>query len=216
MTYTEFVKNYIEKQDYGEPIFTEDVADSLASAFGLEPKKASAAAAVAVKRLMDDHKLAGLRRYQKGIYFRTRATAFGEIMIRKGRIVDRKYILPDKGYETGAGLFYRMGLTTHIPSRRTLATNVARSGMRYDKALDVSICPAKTTVTAENKGYLRVLDVLYQMDSIPYDAEKPYGIVAEYIEKNGLRYDMLLSYADRYYNQKTVLRLAHVAGRKEI
>lgn len=216
MTYTQFVKDYIEKQDYGEPIFAEDVASSLATAFGLEQKKASAAVAVAIKRVMDDQKITGLRRYRKGIFFRTRNTAFGEIMIRKGKIIDRKYISPDKGYETGAGLFYRMGLTTHIPSRRMLATNAAHGGTRYDRDLDVAICPAKAYVTAENKGYLRVLDVLYQMDSIPYDAENPYGIVAEYIERSNLRYDMLLSYADRYYNQKTVLRLAHVAARKEI
>ena len=98
---------------------------------------------------------------------------------------------------------------------RYIATNVIKAGTRYDAKLDVSICPPKTTVTAENKSYLRVLDILYQMDSIPYDAEHPYDIISGYIDRNELKYDMLLSYADRFYNQKTVIRLGHVARIKE-
>ena len=215
MTYTDYVENYINQQEYGEPIYTEDIVDGFIKEFSMNDKKASVAISVAVKRMMDDGKAADLRRFQKGIFYRVRTSAFGETRIQKGKIIDRKYIEPDKGYETGAGLFYRMGLTTQVPAMRYIATNVIKAGTRYDAKLDVSICPPKTTVTAENKSYLRMLDILYQMDSIPYDAEHPYDIISGYIDRNELKYDMLLSYADRFYNQKTVIRLGHVARIKE-
>lgn len=215
MTYMDYVENHINQQEYGEPIYTEDIAEGFAKEFSLDGKKAAAAVSVAIKRLMDEGKANDLRRFQKGIFYRARTSAFGETQIRKGKIIDRKYIEPDKGYETGVGLFYRMGLTTQIPAMRYIATNTMKAGTRYDEKLDITLCPPKTTVTGENKSYLRVLDVLYQMDNIPYDAEHPYDIISGYIERNGLKYDVLLSYADRFYNQKTVIRLGHVARAKE-
>lgn len=215
MTYIEFVKEYIERQEYGDPIYTKDIAVSLAGRFGLEGRRAAAAVSVALKRLLDEDRIPGLRRYQKGIYYRTRQSAFGEIRIRKDKMIERKYLSPDQGYETGAGLFYRMGLTTQIPARRYIATNAVRAGIKNDDKLGVSVCPPKTKVTSENKGYLRVLDVLEQMDHIPYDAENPYDLISVYIDHSGLKYEKLLSYADRFYNQKTVLRIGHVARAKE-
>ena len=215
MTYMDYVDNYIREQGYGDPIYTEDISLRMALEFSMEDKKAAAATAVALKRLIDNGKLPELRKFQKGIYYRVRNSAFGETRVHKGKIIDRKYIEPDKGYETGAGLFYRMGLTTQIPAMRYIATNAVRAGVKYDEKLCVSVCAPKTEVTAENKGYLRVLDVLYQMDDIPYDAEHPYDIISDYIERSGLKYDVLLAYADRFYNHKTVIRLGHVARTKE-
>lgn len=211
MTYIEYVENYIDRQEYGDPIYTEDIAQKFMEEFELEEKKASAAVSVAIKRIMDDDKSKNLRRFQKGIYYRVRTSAFGETIIQKGKIIDRKYTEPDRGYETGSGLFYRMGLTTSVPNMRYIATNAARSGTRYDKELDITLCQPKTEITAENKDYLRTLDLLYQMDNIPYDAEHPYDIINAFINRCGLRYDVLLSYADKFYNKKTVLRLGHVA-----
>ena len=99
---------------------------------------------------------------------------------------------------------------------RYIATNVAHGCIKYDDELDITICPPKTMVTAENKEYLRILDVLNQMDKIPYDAENPYDIIGNYIEKQNLFYRKLIAYADRFYNQRTLIRLGHVAGRKII
>ena len=215
MTYEDFIVDYIDQRGCGEPIFTEDLTPLVADGFGIEEGKAQAAVSVAMKRILDNEKVPDLRRYQRGIFYRTRKTAYGEIRIKKRMLIDRKYIQPDKGYETGAGLFYRMGLTTHIPNMRFIATNAALAGTRYDKNLDITICQPKTEITADNKEYLRTLDVLCQMDSIPYDADHPYDIIGDFIDRSNLKYEKLLLYADKFYNQKTILRLGHVAGRKE-
>ena len=95
MTYTEYVQNYIKQQDQGVPIYTDDVAEAIAEKYGIDKKKASAAAAVAVKRIMDKGNLTDLRCYQKGIYYRTTVTPFGEMGISREKLIADKYLLPE-------------------------------------------------------------------------------------------------------------------------
>ena len=100
MTNTAFVQAYIKLKKQGEHIYTEEIAEALAEARGLGKKQAVAAVAVAVKRMIDGGKLPDLRCYQKGIYYRTVDTPFGEMGINKEKLIAEKYLLPDKGYET--------------------------------------------------------------------------------------------------------------------
>ena len=150
MTYTEYVQNYLEQQGQGTPIYTGELADAVAADYGIDKKKAAAATAVAVKRIMDKGKLPDLRCYQKGIYYRTVVTPFGEMGISREKLIANKYLLPDNGYETGLRLLHHMGLTTQMPTEHLLATNAAKDCVRYDSRLGVSICPPKAPVNAEN------------------------------------------------------------------
>ena len=216
MTYMECLQSYIQRQESGEPIYTEQLAEVVAADFGITKKNAAAATAVAIKRIMDGNKLPELRCYQKGIYYRTVATPFGEMGINKEKLIANKYLNPDKGYETGLRLLHHMGLTTQMPTERLLATNAAKDCVRYDERLDVSICPPKAPITADNKAYLQTLDALEWLDKAPVDVDAPYAVLAAHIHRNGLRYETLLYYADHYYNRKTIIQLAHTAGHKEI
>jgi len=218
MTYTEYVQNYIENQEQGTPIYTDDIAEAVVVDYGINKKKASAATAVAVKRIMDKGDISDLRCYQKGIYYRTVITPFGEMGISREKLFADKYLLPDNGYETGLRLLHHMGLTTQMPTEHLLATNAAKDCVRYDRKLGVSICPPKVTVNAENKMYLQTLDAIDLLDKAPVDVKDPYfilAILAEHIRRHGLQYEMLLYYVDRYYNRKTIFQLAHTAGCKE-
>ena len=215
MTYAEYVRKYLEQQGQGAPIYTDEIADAVAADYKIDKKKAAAATAVAIKRIMDKGELPDLRFYQKGVYYRTAVTPFGEIGINTEKLIANKYLLPDKGYETGLRLLHHMGLTTQMPTEHLLATNVAKDCVRYDSKLGVSICPPKAPVNAENKAYLQTLDALDLLDKAPVDAQNPYTILADHIQKNGLQYETLLYYADRFYNRKTIIRLAHTASRKE-
>ena len=214
MTYAEYVRNYLEQQGQGAPIYTDEIADAVAAEYEIDKKKASAATAVAIKRIMDKGELPDLRCYQKGIYYRIVITPFGEMGISREKMIAKKYLLPDNGYETGLRLLHHMGLTTQMPTEHLLATNVAKDCVRYDSKLGVSICPPKTPVNAENKAYLQTLDALVLLDKAPVDAQNPYTILAGHIRKNGLQYETLLYYADRLYNRKTIIRLAHTASQK--
>ena len=211
MTYTEYVEKYVEQQPIAAPLFTAEISKEIERHFQLPPAKAAAATSVAIKRIMDRKTIPSLRFYQKGIYYKTAVTPFGEMGIDKEQLIARKYLNPDKGYDTGAGLLYRLGLTTQIPNERLIATNAARECVRRDEKLNVSICPPKTPITADNKPYFQMLDALEQMDHAPVHANEPYQLLAEHIRHLNLQYRVLLSLADQYYPQRTVLQLAHTA-----
>ena len=212
MTYIEFVQGYIKDQPEGSPIYTDKIAGALADHYGLEKKKATAAAAVAVKRIMDGKIVPDLRFYQKGIYYRTAATSFGETGINKEQLIADKYLANDSGYETGLSLLHTLGLTTQMPNERIIATNASKDCLQHDDKLGVSISPPKTCINAENKVYLQLLDALDIMGNAPVDVDNPYRILAEHVCSSGLQYERLLYYADRFYNRRTIINLAHTAG----
>ena len=212
MTYMDFTCELIMQKPVGFPIYTKEIAEALAENFKLKEKSASAAAAVAVKRIMDARLVPDLRFYQRGIYYRTAETLFGERGIDKERLIADKYLHPDRGYETGPGLLHNLGLTTQMPRRREIATNAAGQCARVDKRLDVTVRPPKTEVRAGNKAYLQTLDALELLERAPIDAEDPYRIVARHIEEAGMEYGRLLALADRHYGKRVLEHLAHTAS----
>ena len=212
MTYMAYIRELITEIPVGAPIYTGKIAEKLADHFEMGAEAAAAATAVTVKRLLDGGTVPDLRCYQKGIYFRTVATPFGERGIDRERLIADKYLLPDKGYETGPAFLHRLGLTTQIPKERVIASNAAGECSRKDKKLNVTIRPPKVNVNADNKSYLQTLDALELLDKAPVDAERPYAIIANHIQKNDLRYENLLFFADRYYKKNTIIQLAHTAG----
>ena len=216
MTYTEFIFLRLKNYETGQPIYTSDIAAKLADAYGLNQKEAVAATAVVFKRMMDEKKISNLRFHQKGIYYFTVVTPFGEAGIDTERLIADKYLLPDIGYETGYTMLHRMGLTTQLPNQRCIATNKATDCTRTDYKLNVIIRPPKTTINEENKAYLQFLDVLDLMDKAPIDAIHPYKVLTNYIHQMKLKYELLLSLADKYYSKKTILQLAHTASEGDI
>lgn len=212
MTYMEYACQLIEQVPVGTPIYTKEVANKFQIQFDLSNKQASAAASVAFKRIMDSKILSDLRFYQKGIYYKTTVTPFGERGINKEQLIADKYLIPDRGYETGLTLLNRMGLVTQMPKEVIIATNIAKECVRTDKKLGVVIRPPRTEINGENKAYLQTLDALELLDKSPVDAEKPYCIIADFIKNKGLHYDKLLYFADRFYNRNTIIQLAHTAS----
>lgn len=211
-TYIDFTCDILKEVKVGVPIYTSQVADRLGTTYQLDSKEAAAATAVAIKRIMDGAIIPELRCYQKGIYYRTSVTPFGEVGINREQLIADKYLLPNIGYETGFTVMHRMGLTSQMPRQRILATNMAKDCARTDKKLGVTIRPPKVTVTAENKAYLQVLDVLEMLDKAPVDEERPYEIIAQHIRSQQLEYGTLLAFANSFYNKTTVLQLANTAS----
>ena len=212
MTYMDYTRLLLEQMPAGAPIYINRLANDLAEHFKLDEKQAAAATSVAVKRIMDGELVPDLRFYQKGIYYRTVITPFGEKGIDKGKLIADKYLLPDKGYETGLTLLHHLGLATQMPREHLIATNIAKECVRTDKKLGVTIKPPKVKIDADNKAYLQTLDALELLDKAPVDAEQPYQVMAKHIQKYGLHYGKLLFFADRYYNKNTIMQLAHTAS----
>ena len=213
MTYVDYACGLIRKSPVGAPLYTKRIAQNIATNFALNLSDAAAAAAVAIKRIMDNKIIPELRFYQKGIYFRTSVTPFGEVGIDKKQLIADKYLLPNKGYETGLYLLFNMGITTQMPNECVIATNAAKQCARKDKKLGVVIKPPKVEICAENKVYLQTLDALDCLSKAPVDAENPYRIIANYINENDLCYEKLLSLAYSYYGKNTIMQLAQTAAK---
>lgn len=211
-TYTNFVCDQIKNISEGIPIYTREIAKKMQDVYHLSEKEALAAASVAIKRVLDGKLVPNLRYFQKGIYYRTNITLFGETGINKEQLIADKYLLPNRGYESGLAILNKLGLTSQMPREREFVTNAAKDGTRKDKKLEVIIRPPKVKITIENKDYLQILDVLDLLEKAPVDESEPYRVIAEYIQKKELKYKNLLAIADRYYNQKTIIRLAHTAS----
>ena len=93
-TYVDFTCDILKKETVGTPVYTNRVAQQLGTAYQLDGKEASAATAVAFKRIMDGAILPELRCYQKGIYYRTSVTPFGEVGINKEQLIAASPQLP--------------------------------------------------------------------------------------------------------------------------
>lgn len=210
--YMDFLIEIIEKNNTGTPIYTSVLAEMLAKEYELPGKKAAAATAVAIGRILEKDRIEDLRFYQKGIYYRTKKTIFGEIGINKEQLIADKYLNGNCGYEGGLTMLQKIGLTTQMPKERVIITNKAGEYARKDQKLGITIKPPRTKISAENKDYLRILDVLDVMKTAPVDADNPYEIIAKIIAEKKLEFKVLLALADQFYNQATVLELAHTAG----
>lgn len=91
-TYTDFVIQEIKKIPNGEPIYIDEIANTLVDFYGIEKKKASAATSVAMKRIIDGNKIKGLRIFKKGVYYVANETPFGETGIDKEKLIFNKYL----------------------------------------------------------------------------------------------------------------------------
>lgn len=211
MTYIDFLEKRIHSYDFSVPIYTSALAQVMALEFHLSLKDSAAAVSVAIKRLIDSKKITELRFFQNGIYYLAKKTPFGELGINKDILIKDKYLSGDNGYETGLALLHHLGLTTQIPARRVFATNKALNCIRFDKALGIYTCPPKAKITAENKYYLQVLDAIDTLHKAPVDANRPYHLIATYIQKYNLDYCELLSIASKHYSKSTIITLAKIA-----
>ena len=211
-TYISFVQELILKKEIRKPIYVRELRKIVSFEYNLPIEKATAAVSVALKRIMDSNMIPELKFYQKGIYYRTVSTPFGNVGIDKEQLIQDKYLYDDNGYESGFDFLYKLGLSTQIPNKRVLITNKAGDCARIDKKLNVVVRPPKIEINKENKQYLKVLDVLDIFENAPIDVEEPYGVIRSYISQLGLEYSKLLAMANNYYNKNTILQLGKVAG----
>lgn len=211
--YIDFLITVIKTYQIADPILMKDLSEQMARAYPLAPDKAKAAAAVALKRIMERKAIPNLRQYQKGIYYLIEETVFGETDINREKLLALKYMLPDDGYETGMLMLHKIGLTTLMPNERQIATNKAINNTRRDDSLGVTLKKPRTRINAENKKYLQFLDILALYNIAPVDAEDPYKVLGNLVQKYDLKYDGLLRLANRYYNDKVILEVAEVADK---
>jgi hypothetical protein len=211
--YGQYIGDIIHRLPIGVPIYTENIAESLAKRFKIDLGKAKGLVNVNLKRIADDN---NLERYQKGIYYKAQKTPFGKTKLNPDYIARDMYICKNGrtiGYETGASFLNKIGLTTQIAKYKYYATNVFKqNGSRVDKKLNILIRKPIVMVTDENYRYLQILDVIENKDKVSIDALHPEKIIFNYIKDNNLDFEKLVAYASKYYRKETLLRVGEIVA----
>jgi len=136
-----------------------------------------------------------IRRAKKGIYYKPKQSAFGEVKPREEVLLSR-YLFDDNrqiGYITGIRLYNRLGLTTQVPN----SVHVASAEKQVKgKVGNLLIKPAKSyvKVTQGNIRFLEFLDVIKDLNQIP-----------DLTKKDG--FDYLKSEIIRFNNNKEIKKL---------
>jgi len=133
------------------------------------------------------------------------------------QVITKMFVKPTEdeivGYETGASLMHRLGLTTQMPKYKYIATHA--SNPRIIDDLKVVIRKPYLQVTHDNFIYLQVLDIIENKDGVVFDIPKPFEAINNIIEKHKLDYGKLLGIAT-HYAEKVILNLAKVAGNTRV
>jgi hypothetical protein len=204
LSYREILLQYINEQEPEQPIFTGQVTKYAAARLGLAEGDVKKAVNVNMARL---EKSGHIARVTKGVYCRKIKTAFGyytpdkEVLFCRQLIHDENGII---GYETGLSALNKIGLVSQMPNHRCIATN--HHTKRVPMEFQIEIRKPTTIVNDANYRYLQLLDVIRDMDHAPVDTTNPAAVVKGTARELKLNTDMLILFARKYYNQKTLLR----------
>jgi predicted transcriptional regulator of viral defense system len=207
LTYREIITNIVMGMPYGQAFRTDIIAETMAEEYAIPLQKAKPIINVTLKRLADK---GVIERFQKGVYYRVKQTAFGktrpsdefleaQLLTRRGNEII--------GYETGHSLMNRIGLTTLVPKKREIATNAYRKNI--NSRFIIARKPA-ITVNSNNFRYLQFLDVVRDLPEAHVDTENPRRLLHAFAEKNELDTVKTLAYARQHYPQKTLLNLVDI------
>lgn len=203
--YGEHISNAVENMPYECVIQTEDIAKKLAAEFELPYDKAKVLTNVKLKRMADKGEI---ERVQRGVYCHIKQTVFGkvtpsidEIVIKTLKIQDDKRI----GYESGASLLNRLGLSTLLPRDIEITTN--RYGAKLPEGCRIVTCKPAVAVTDENWKLLQFIDLVSELPNVHIDAENPEQLLRQYAKKQQLDTLMLIFTARKYYSPKVLIPL---------
>ncbi len=109
------------------------------------------------------------------------------------------------GYESGASLLNKLGLTTLIPRDIEITTN--RYGAKLPEDCHIKLRKPSAVVSDENWKYLQFIDMLAELPEAHTDAEKPERLLLQYAKRQQLDGLTLIFMVRKYYPQKIVLPL---------
>lgn len=126
------------------------------------PDGSELAAAKCLSRLVQKGQL---QRLEKGLYYKPKKTAFGNIRPTAGEILS-KVLAKSNGYITGTAAYNQLGLTTQNPGVIVIATKGYRP-TRTIGGISIRCRRSKITPTPDTIGLLEILDALRAIKKIP-------------------------------------------------
>lgn len=151
-------------------------------------------------------------RYQRGIYYKTVKTPFGDLGMNITELIKRTYMDKDGeiiGYESGPSYMNKIGLTTQMPAMLYIVTSKARYTEK-DKKNNICLMKPVIEVNQENYRYLQLLDMIENKLNVKIEANCQQ-ILRNQIKVHHLSFEKLLGYAKYYKNTKVLIGLSELA-----
>lgn len=200
--YGEHIAYIIRNMPYEAAIKTEDIAQRLAEMFALPYEQAKTLTNVKLKRMADKDEI---ERLQKGVYCQVKRTVFGKATPNIDEVIKKTLIEQSGtkiGFESGAFLLNKLGLTTLIPRDIEITTN--RYGAKLPEDCHIKLRKPSAVVTDDNWKYLQFIDMVIEFPNAHIDAEKPALLLARYAQRLRLDGLMLIFTARRHYPVKVL------------
>lgn len=190
------------KENYGinNPFLIEDIQNDFEYSY------------TTIKTMISEYiKKNELKRYDKGIYyFPKKSEILGESIPAYSKVLEHKFIENNSkifGYYTGIYLLNKIGLTTQVPLRREITTNIETNIKRKVCIGDREVFLRKplVKVTNENVKYLQFMDI-FRYAYLSEIEEHKEGVI-KYIKENKLNKEDLIKFTFKYYPDKAKAKL---------
>lgn len=213
MEIVNYIENYIEHKNIGEPIFTNECYNYVKMYI---PNLDKALFNLNLQRFEKRNK--NFIRYQKGIYYKAIETPFGLSNIDETKLIQEKYMINGKeiiGYESGPSYLNKIGLTTQMPDLTYIVTEKTRYSM-VEKKNKIYLVKPVTNINKENYRYLQFLDILDNKMKINIENEDYIKILRQYIKRFDLSFEKIIAYTKYYKNINIYKYLSEIASEVQI
>jgi len=203
--YGEHIAYIVRNLPYKTAIQTEDIAEQLAEKFTLSNGQTKSLTNVKLKRMADKGEIV---RLQKGLYCHVKQTVFGKGMPNIDQVFLQTLMVQNGtkiGYESGASLLNRLGLSTLIPRNIEITTN--RYKVKLPERCHIKLKKPTAVVTDGNWKYLQFIDMFERLSYMHMDAKNPEKLMLQYANRQQIDNLTLIFTARKYYTQKIVLPL---------
>ncbi|MDR0831646.1 MAG: hypothetical protein LBM99_01970 [Bacillales bacterium] len=196
---TTVIKETINKQEILKPIFNNELYFQTCQQLNTNINKKIFNAYL--NRIIKKHET--LRQYQKGIYYLTQQTIFGEAKLRTYEVIKKQYLFDNGkiiGYETGPAIMQQVGLTTQMANTTFIVSNKVNNS-RYEKNKRLYLIKPLIEVNENNYKYLILLDIMANEFKLSLQEENPQRIYKEIFNNYNLDALTLIKYSSLYNNK---------------
>lgn len=212
LTFSKFIRNLINVEPSGTVFFNEDLVTLLIKKFNLDKNSAKKIVNTNLNRLKNEN---AIKNFCRGVYYKPKNTVFGNSPLNTDQFIYKRYIKNDQeivGYETGASLLYKMGLTTQAPKYKYITSNNYNKKLNnIDKNLNLILQKPTMEIQEDNYLYLQFLDALENKNKVPIDSNNSKKILNNFIEVNNLNFRKLVAIAHKGYSSKVLTRIGELA-----
>lgn len=197
MPLVEAIRLTLKAQKPTRPIYAESVARAVARRKKMSLPMARKATSTELARMVKNKTFPTLRRHSRGVYYIVEHTPFGESRLNEAQLFHDRFIDGSNGYQTGPSLLHEWGLTTQIPRQSYFVSNRFRSKVPTGMSAFVVVHRPAVRVTRKNLDYLRWLDAVSSLRTVPVEDAHPMRTLVSIALKSGLKRHLLRHLAAR-------------------